>query len=79
MRIFQNKFFIVCLCVAIAISGITSTFALMGYRSLSKNIVGTLATPFRLVATLMTNAVEGFGKYFSSIDELTEQIEALKQ
>ena len=79
MRIFQNKFFIVCLCVAIAISGITSTFALMGYRSLSKNIVGTLATPFRLVATLMTNAVEGFGKYFSSIDELTEQNEALKQ
>ena len=79
MRIFQNKFFIVCLCVAIAISGITSTFALMGYRSLSKNIVGTLATPFRWVATLMTNAVEGFGKYFSSIDELTEQNEALKQ
>ena len=79
MRIFQNKFFIVCLCVAIAISGITSTFALMGYRSLSKNIVGTLATPFRLVATLTTNAVEGFGKYFSSIDELTEQNEALKQ
>ncbi len=79
MRIFQNKFFIVCLCVAIAISGITSTFALMGYRSLSKNIVGTLATPFRLVATLMTNAIEGFGKYFSSIDELTEQNEALKQ
>ncbi len=79
MRIFQNKFFIVCLCVAIAISGITSTFALMGYRSLSKNIVGTLATPFRLVATLMTNAVEGFGKYFSSIDKLTEQNEALKQ
>ncbi len=79
MRIFQNKFFIVCLCVAIVVSGITSTFALMGYRSLSRNIVGTLATPFRLVATLMTNAVGGFGKYFSSIDELTEQNEALKQ
>ena len=79
MRIFQNKFFIVCLCVAIVVSGITSTFALMGYRSLSRNIVGTLATPFRLVATLMTNSVEGFGKYFSSIDELTEQNEALKQ
>jgi len=79
MRIFQNKFFIVCLCVAVVIAGITSTFSLMGYRSLSRNIVGTLATPFRWVATVMTNAVTGFGKYFSSIDELTEQNEALKQ
>ena len=79
MRIFQNKFFIICLSVAIAIAGITSTFSLMGYRSLSRNIVGTLATPFRLVATAVTNAVEGFGKYFSGIEELTNQNEALRQ
>ena len=79
MRIFQNKFFIICLSVAIAVAGITSTFSIMGYRSLSRNIVGTLATPFRLVATAVTNAVEGFGKYFSGIEELTRQNEALKQ
>jgi rod shape-determining protein MreC len=51
----------------------------MGYRSLSRNIVGTLVTPFRLVATAVTNAIEGFGKYFSGIEELTRQNEALKQ
>ena len=79
MRIFQNKFFIICLSVAIAVAGITSTFSIMGYRSLSRNIVGTLATPFRLIATAVTNAVEGFGKYFSGIEELTRQNEALKQ
>ena len=79
MRIFQNKFFIICLSVAIAVAGITSTFSIMGYRSLSRNIVGTLATPFRLIATAVTNAVEGFEKYFSGIEELTRQNEALKQ
>lgn len=79
MRIFKNKFFIVCLCIAISIAGITSTLSLMGYRSLTRNIVGTLATPFRWVGTVITNAVTGFGKYFNSIDELTEQNRALKE
>ena len=79
MRIFQNKFFIICLSVAIAVAGITSTFSIMGYRSLSRNIVGTLVTPLRLVATAVTNAVEGFGKYFSGIEELSRQNESLRQ
>lgn len=79
MKIFQNKFFIICLCVAVVISGMTSTLALMGYNSLARNIVGTIATPFRWVGTVFTNAVEGFGKYFSSIDELNAQNEALRK
>ena len=79
MKIFQNKFFIICLCVAVAISGISSTLTLMGHGGVVRNAVGTIATPFRWVATVFTNAAEGFGKYFDSIKELQEQNEALKQ
>ena len=79
MKIFKNQFFIICLCVAVVISGASSTFALMGYNGLARNILGTIATPFRWVATVFTNAAEGFGKYFSSIDSLQAQNQALAQ
>lgn len=79
MKLFQNKFFIICLCVAVVIAGVSSTFAIMGYNALARNILGTIATPFRWVGTVFTNAVEGFGKYFGSIDDLSEQNAALEQ
>ncbi len=79
MKIFKNKFFIVCLCVAVVLAGLSSTFALMGYRSLARDILGTVATPFRWVAGVFTNAADGFGKYFQSIDRLTEQKTALEE
>lgn len=79
MKIFKNKFFLVCLCIAVAVAGISSTLSLMGYRSLARNILGTAASPFRLVASFFTNAVDGFGKYFTSVDRLTEQKEKLEQ
>ena len=47
MKLFQNKFFIICLCVALVVALVPSTFALMGYDTLSRNIVGTLTFPFR--------------------------------
>ena len=77
MRIFQNKFFIICLCVAVVIAGASSTLALMGHSGVVRNVVGTVATPFRWVATVFTNAAEGFGKYFSSIQGLREENDAL--
>ena len=79
MKIFKNQFFIICLCVAVVISGASSTLALMGYNGLVRNILGTIATPFRWGATVFTNAAEGFGKYFSSIDSLQAQNQALAQ
>ncbi len=79
MKIFQNKFFMICLCVAVVIAGISSTLAVMGYNGLVRNAVGTIATPFRWVATVVTNGVRGYGKYFSSIDALSEENQALRE
>ena len=77
MRIFQNKFFIACLCIALVLTIVPSVFAIMGYRSLAKNIVGTVTMPVRWVATTIGNAFEGFGKYFGSIKALSEKNQAL--
>ena len=78
MNLFRNKFFIVCLCIAVVLCAVPSTLALMGYRSLSRNIVGTLTSPFRFCVTLAGDAFEGFGKYFSSIDALSKKNEELE-
>ena len=79
MKLFKNKFFIICLCVAVVLCAVPSTFALMGYGSLARNIVGTLTLPFRWCGTAVTNAFEGFGKYFGSVDALRAENEALER
>ena len=79
MKLFKNKFFIICLCVAIVLCAVPSTFALMGYGELARNIVGTVTMPLRLGAAAIGNAFEGFGKYFGSIQALREENEALRE
>lgn len=79
MKLFQNKFFIICLCVAVVLCAVPSTFALMGYRGLAKNIVGTLTVPFRWGVTVVGNAFEGFDRYFTGIKAVNERNEALEQ
>ena len=77
MRIFQNKFFLICLCIALVLTIVPSVFSIMGYRSLAKNIVGTVTMPVRWVATTIGNAFEGFGKYFGNMKALNKENEAL--
>jgi rod shape-determining protein MreC len=79
LKIFQNKFFLICLTVAVVLAAIPSTFALMGYRSLARNIVMTVTSPLRWCVNAVGNAVEGYGKYFGSIDALWEENEILRE
>ena len=79
MKLFQNKFFVICLCVALVVAIVPSTFALMGYTSLSKNIVGTLTVPFRWVFTKVADGFEGWAMYFQSIDAVMEENERLRE
>lgn len=79
MKLFKNKFFVVSLSVATAIAILISVFSLMGYRALVRNVVGTVATPFRMVGNLFCGAVEGFGKQFRSVDALEKKNAALEE
>lgn len=78
MKLFKNKFFIICLAVAVGVAVLMSVFSLMGYRALVRNVLGTVATPFRLIGKGFCGAVEGFGKYFGSVDTLREKNTALE-
>ena len=78
MKLFKNKFFIICLAVAVGVAVLMSVFSLMGYRALVRNVLGTVATPFRLIGKGFCGAVEGFGKYFGSVDALREKNTALE-
>lgn len=77
MRIFQNKFFLICLCIALVLTIVPSVFSIMGYKSLAKNIVGTVTMPVRWVATVVGNGIEGWGKYFGNMKALNKENEAL--
>lgn len=77
MRIFQNKFFLICLCIALVLTIVPSVFAIMGYKSLAKNIVGTITMPVRWVATTIGNAFQGWGDYFGTMKKLNEENKAL--
>ncbi len=79
MKLFKNKFFIVCLTVAVAVAVLMSVFSLMGYRALVRNVLGTVATPFRAIGNLFCGAVEGFGKHFQSIDALEKKNAELEE
>ena len=79
MRIFQNKFFIICLCIALVLTIVPSVFSIMGYRTLAKNIVGTVTMPVRWVATTVGNVFEGWGKYFQSMKARDEKNQALTE
>ena len=79
MKLFKNKFFIVCLAIAVVLCAIPSVFSIMGYQSLSRNIVGIVTTPFRWVGTGIGNSLEGFSRFFTSVEKVNEENEALRE
>jgi len=79
MKLFQNKFFLICLCVAVVLAAVPSTFAILGYGSLARNIVGTVTVPLRWCVSAVGNAVEGYQRYFQSIDALVEKNQTLQE
>lgn len=76
-RLFKNKFFIVCLSVAVVICGASTAFALLGYKNLARDTINTLTLPGRLVVSAISNSSHGFAKYFRSISSLEEQNDEL--
>lgn len=79
MKLFKNKFFIICLTVAVVLCAIPSVFSIMGYQSLSRNIVGIITTPFRWCATGIANSFEGFERLFTGMEKVHSENESLRE
>lgn len=79
MKLFRNRFFLVCLCIAVVLSVMTSAFALMGYGGLAKNIIGTVTMPVRWCVSSVANGIEGWKRYFTSVRSVSEKNDTLEE
>lgn len=85
MKLFQNRFFLICISIALVITAVTSTFSLMGYHGLAREVIGTVTVPFRWCLTKIGDGFEGIGDYFRlksgllrENEELSEENESLR-
>ena len=77
-RILKNKFFIITLFVALALTLSATILAVMGVNDPLRNLFGTLTMPVRWCASKIAEGIDGYKIYFSKIDELVEQNNALR-
>lgn len=78
MKIFKNKFFIVALSVAILVTVLFSALSVMGKDDIVKNAANVVATPFRYIVMKIGEAIDGFDRYFTNIEELYRENESLR-
>lgn len=77
-RFLKNKFFIITLFVALALTLSATILAVMGVNDPLRNLFGTLTMPVRWCASKIAEGIDGYKVYFSKIDELVEQNNALR-
>lgn len=79
MRYFKNKFFIICLTVALCLTVFSTVMSMTGNAWFLKDALGIIATPFRYVFNASCDAIDGFVDYFTEFDRLKNENEALRQ
>ena len=78
MKFFKNKFFIIALALAIFAVIFTATLSLMGVTDPLKDVINGISVPFRYAGTAIKDSIDGFQKYFTSIEELDSENEELR-
>jgi len=78
MHFFKTRFFCVLLSVAIVLTVVPLIFSATGNTYILKNIFNSALTPVRSLVSTLCDSVAGYGKYFSTVDELRRENEELK-
>ena len=78
MKIFKNKFFIITLSIALFFTILTATLSSMGQTDPIKNSINTLTMPLRYAGEKISEAIDGFERYFTSLEKLHEENESLR-
>ena len=74
----KQRFFIVCLSLALAVALFTGVFAVMGWGSLLRDVGSTVIYPFQWLIAKADEAVTGFTSYFADIHTLREELDSLR-
>ena len=75
----KSRFFIILASVAVFLTVVPSTLAVMGRQDLIRSGVNLIATPFKTAAKWCGDSLSGFGKYFTEYDRLKAENEELRQ
>lgn len=78
-KFFRSRFFIVTVIIALVVVIVPSVLSAMGLSSYVRGAVETIASPFQAAFTWVADAVTGFGEYFTALEELAAENEALRQ
>lgn len=78
MSFFKTRFFCVLLAVAIVLTAVPTIFSATGNTYILKNLFNSMLTPFRSAISSVCDSVEGYGKYFSTVDELRAENDELR-
>lgn len=76
---FKSKFFIIILIISLCLCIVPSVLTAMGHGSYVKGAVVTVLSPFQKLSSYIGEAIGGYGRYFTSYDELKAENEALKE
>ena len=78
MKIFKNKFFIIILSIAVFLTMLTATLSIMGQTDPIKDVLNTVATPFRFIGNKISESIDGFKSYFKAIEDYKAENESLR-
>lgn len=79
-QLFKNKFFIIVLCVTLAlVILIPSALALFGAGDPGRGVINTLLSPVQKLFHAVADAVDGFASYFTEFDSLVEENDRLRE
>lgn len=78
LSIFRNKFFLIGLSLALALTVFAAVLGGMGRTDILGGAVRTVTYPLRLAATKCADAIRGFGSYFGASKEQSDELESLR-
>lgn len=79
LKLIKSRYFIVTLAVALLLSIVPGVLCAMGQGSYVRSAIVTVGTPFRWAFTKIGEGLSGFSVYFTTIDALREENEALRR
>lgn len=79
MRYFKNKFFFICLTVALCLTVFSVVLSASGHAWFLKDALNVVSTPFRAVFNYCADGIQGFVDYFTEFDRISKENEKLRQ
>lgn len=79
MRYFKNKFFFICLTVALCLTVFSVALSASGHAWFLKDALNVVSTPFRAVFNYCADGIQGFVDYFTEFDRISKENEKLRQ